>query len=768
MKAALYVDLRALQDPDYRVRGIGRHVTALLRSRKRSHLSDCKTIGLIDPRSPKLVPETMSLVDEVTGSVNPCCDGVSSVFIDGTPMTHDPRFALRFENHPAFLRAAVVYDFIPIEWPTNFYLPTVAHRIEYVAKMARLKKFDLFFPISQYTAGRLSELLGVSGDRVRVTGASVRNCFYQFRDRSVSSRDKKEQPYFLIVIAPDVRKNPEVAVKAVCHLNLVYGRRIPLKVVGHYDDHRRRQLLSLAGHAEGMGFLEFHPNVSDEELMQLYNGAVATIVSSQMEGFSLPVVEASVCGCPVIASNCAAHLELINQNEAIFEHHDASNLSEKLEDLIQRPTLRAALIASQAHLADRFHEEEVGNRFWMAIEAQLENRRKMTIVPRRGKPHLAFISPHPPDSSDAAYYTAELLKVARNSFDCDLYTDTPRPLASGSYRDAGGVSISPLASGQYDGIISVLGNIPAQERIFQFFERNGGPCILHDVWLAQAYFERLGQEQFLKFVGELFGRAVSWQEASTWFNDPNPPSLLIDTIIERASPLVVHTVTQRDLIKRFYGVEAQVLTCCPSIVLDDDEMAVAAREQIRERLGIKPETFVITSFGAVAKAKGRDTCILAVELLHSWNIPAEFYFVGSIGSEEKDIEDIAAMYGISEFIHFGAGLASDFATREFLVGSDVAIQLRNYEFGRVSTPLVNCIASGLPCVTTADMAKSTDAPEYVSMVPDRFSPLQVAEKVADIWDNRIDRASRSERTAYLKTHNFHHYATRLLEILELS
>ncbi|MGH9438117.1 MAG: glycosyltransferase, partial [Terriglobia bacterium] len=275
-----------------------------------SSCSAWKTIGLTDPRLPALPDDISSLVDEVTCSVNPSDNGTPAVFLDGTPMTHDTRFSLRFLNHPAFFRAAVLYDFIPLDWPG--YLPTVAHRIDYLGKLARLRKFDWFFPISEYTAWRASELLGAPRCRMSVTGAPVRRSVYELRRRleAESLPNGKKDPYFLVVLAPDPRKNPELAIKAVRHLNLVYGRRIVLKIAGHYKDPYKRHLLGLACHAEGDGFLECCPSVSDEELASLYFGATATIAPSHIEGFSLPVVEASVCGSPVIASTCAAHLEL--------------------------------------------------------------------------------------------------------------------------------------------------------------------------------------------------------------------------------------------------------------------------------------------------------------------------------------------------------------------------------------------------------------------------------------------------------------------------
>lgn len=770
MDPIIYADLRCLQDPKYRVRGIGHHLTALLRTREQSTFSNWKTVGLIDPQSPRLPDECTLWVDEVSSSVNPCCDDATAVFIDGTPMTHDTRFSIRFQSHPAFFRAAVVHDFIPLEWPG--YLQTVAGRVTYLAKMARLRTFDLFLPNSEYSGWRLSELLGVSRERIHVTGASVRRSLYELRKRleTLPSPYDINHPYFLIVLAEDARKNPAVAVKAVRHLNLLYSRLIPLKVLGHYDDDPayRRNLLELAGHAEGKGFLEFCPGVSDEKLVSLFAGAIATIAPSHIEGFSLPVVEASVCGCPVVASTCAAHMELIDRMEALFPSDDAAVLCEKLESLLNDPDLRASLVTSQAHLGAKFHENAVGRRFWSALEIAVERRRRMAVIAKPCKPRLAFLSPYPPDESGVARYTAMTMRAGEKFFHSDLYTDAARPLTfEGSFRDAGPVSSAPLMQGQYNGIISVLGNSHFHTRIFEVFERYGGPCILHDARLIQIYIHRLGHDKFLKFAARLLGRPIEMDEVHSWLQDRNPPSLLLEPIIQRASPLIVNTVTQQSQIKKLYGADAEVATCCPTISFDNEELTISAKQGARDRLGIPSTVFLVSSFGIVSPEKGMPTCIPAVELLRSWNIPAELYFIGNANVYKKEVDRLAALYGIADRVHAVAEFVDDATYRDFLVASDAAVQLRTYGFGQFSAALADCISSGLSCVATSDLAKSCDAPGYVCTVPDQFSPLLVAEQLALIWELHTGPRSAyaEERAGYLETHNFEHYGKRLIEIL---
>ena len=763
MERTIYVDLRCLQDHNYRVRGIGHHLAALLRTRAQSKFAGTKTVGLIQPSSPPLPFECSSLVDEVSASLNPCSNDELSIFLDGTPMTHDTRFGLRFVGNPAFLTAAVVYDFIPLDWPG--YLPAVHRRIDYAAKLARLRNFDEFFPISEYTAWRLSELLGVSRRQVHNTGASVRRSMYELCNRLHMAPDAKGDPYFVSVLYDDPRKNPGVVIEALRQLNLIYSRRIGFKLVGHYPDSYKRDLLKLAGHDEGAGFLEFRRAISDEELVALYRGATATVVPSHIEGFSLPVVEASVCGCPVIASTCTAHLELINQPEALFPSTDVAALADKLEALLNDSHLRASLVSSQTPLGAKFHEDAVGRRFWDGLGASIDQERYATSVRKQRRPRLAFLSPYPPDTSDAALYTAMTMESGKQLFRSELYTNTHRPLIfQEKFQDAGPISPAPLIANKYNGVVSVLGNSGSHSEIFEFFEHFGGPCILHDIRLTHTYFERLGTHDFLNFASSLLGRPLSMEDVGPWFRDTNPPSLFVERILERASPLIVHTVTQQALLKKRYGVAAHVATSCPSLFFADEQLTPDSKQNARNRLNIASGVFAISSFSEATRENGFDTCIMAVDFLRDWNIPAELFFIGDEGAESHRI---AKIYGTVEHVHFGLHGAT--ACRDLLAASDAGIQLRNYEFGKASTPLSNCISAGLPCVATDDMAVSCDSPSYVATVPDHFSPLHVAEKLASIWESRPDRASfQQERMAYLSTHNFSYYGSRLMNILGFS
>jgi len=761
----IYTDLRCLQDPRFQFRGVGNHVASLLRQRQYSAYASSKLVGLVDDALPELPRQYTELIDESSRVVNPAVGRPGAIFIDSSPMTHDPHFSLRFTADRRFFNVAVIYDFIPLDWPG--YLMNPASRIDYWAKVGRLRSFDLFCPISSYSGWRLSEIVGIAPHSIVVTGAAVRKQLYEIQ-RQQARRKPPEGRYFLTVGGGDRRKNTETAVLAVRQLNASGAGPFGLKVIGHYDAAYEADLARLA---EGDRFLEFHCGVDEETLVELYAGAIGSICPSHIEGFSLPVVESAVCGAPVIASTCGAHLELIQQEDALFSTRDHEGLAERLRRLVEEPEWRSRLVREQAPLAARFHEDEVGARFWRAIEEAFSRRPTRPGVNGVSKPRVAFLTPYPPDQSGVARYTQLTVKAAAGTyFDADVYTDAPRPLAErGAAGDGGQINSGVLLKGAYDSIISVLGNSHYHIPVFRFFEEYGGPCILHDSRLTHIYHYRLGRAAFADFARSILGRHVSDQEIDLWLRDRELPSLFIEPVLKRAKPLIVHTRSYQAILRERYGIEAQLTTFCPNMYFPEEELQPSWRRSARARLGIAPEAFLISTFGFVGKEKGMDACIIAIDLLRGWNIPAELYFVGDPQKLAGEIRRIASLYNVEAHVHASEQFVSEDRYREYMLASDAAIQLRAYGFGQPSAALVDCVSAGLACVATNELVLSCDAPAYVRAVPDRASPLHVAEQLAAIWEGGRDRIENTEaRRSFLAAHNFDYYGRRLAEILELT
>lgn len=72
-------------------------------------------------------------------------------------------------------------------------------------------------------------------------------------------------------------------------------------------------------------------SVSDQELASLYQGAVATVMPSLMEGYGLPGIESLSLGTPVIAADIPVFREVYAKHALYFDPHSPASLVRALK-----------------------------------------------------------------------------------------------------------------------------------------------------------------------------------------------------------------------------------------------------------------------------------------------------------------------------------------------------------------------------------------------------------------------------------------------------
>ncbi len=103
------------------------------------------------------------------------------------------------------------------------------------------------------------------------------------------------------------------------------------------------------------------------------------------------------------------------------------------------------------------------------------------------------------------------------------------------------------------------------------------------------------------------------------------------------------------------------------------------------------------------------------------------------------------------------------------MGADVAVQLRSSARLSLSGTLADCIAFGIPTVTTETIAQELDAPSYVATTPAATSSLLVAEAILSLQGRRQAEAESldQERRDYLDRRSADSYARELLDAIGL-
>lgn len=120
----------------------------------------------------------------------------------------------------------------------------------------------------------------------------------------------RETGYLLSVCRlNDPRKGLERMVRAYEYMTRVDVSVPPLILAGRARP--PESLLRLIGRLGLSSRVAIHPDVSDEELPDLYRGAAVFLQTSHEEGLGLSVLEAMSCGLPVVATETAGSRETV-------------------------------------------------------------------------------------------------------------------------------------------------------------------------------------------------------------------------------------------------------------------------------------------------------------------------------------------------------------------------------------------------------------------------------------------------------------------------
>lgn len=763
----IYVDVRPLQDPDYRFRGVGQHSTSLLTALRQYNWQGNrpKMIALTTPSLEALYPEHSRFFDSIqTGNWR--ATDKNSWFITLSPMTHDPLTASTLLLDPDIFKIALFYDLIQLQFP-NRYLHTASLRTTFLNAFSWLEHYDAFASISHDTGKDLIKYRNINPSYVFVSGVAVRRSLEPPDGEVPLSRS--ERKHILVAGGGDPRKNPECALLA--HAQAQECQDIPIYVFGNYPPEYkeafRKQFADNGGENKRLFFPQ---HLDDSGLRQLYRQAIMTIVPSRAEGFSIPIIESSAAGTPVAVSAVGAHPELIPDKSLQFGPDDPEALAEIMRKLVRDNDEWAQRRDAIIPLWKNYTMEDVGRRFMEGTIALQKKHKPMEApaVIRHARPQLAILTPLPPSESGVADYSyATLTPLARHA-DLHIFTDSTGIDVKPEYSSVSPVRMAPYSSKKFDHRLSVLGNSSFHTTAFNYLMEFGGAALAHDARMINFYALELGFDRALRVANAELGNAVSMDELHMWLHhQENLPILFLSEIARAASPLIVHSPVTAQKINDLYGVEPKLLPFAQYRPMPIEMLQRSVRRERRESLGWQTDEFVITSFGFVAADKAPLVLIWAIKMLRTWNVKARLVLCGDVSSDmSQHINWLIAHLDLADAVTLFDFRTTEQTYIDHLIATDAAIQLRTYFMGGLSGALNDCIAAGIPTVANDHLAKSSLAPPFVRRVNDDLSPILIAEAFLDIIasGDHLDRPIDMTR-AFAADHSLEKYAELMMESL---
>jgi len=253
-------------------------------------------------------------------------------------------------SHPNAINITTVHDFAYYLFVKN----PLLRWLHCQQMFAAIRKSDWVACISQNTRNDLLKFLpDVNPNKVIVINNGVDQRF------NVIDGIKKED-FVLFVGKRDRYKNFDALITPLSKCNR------KLKIVGVPLTPNEKQRMDACGlKYEYCGF------VSDEELNRLYNTAFCLLYTSLYEGFGLPVLEAQMAGCPVIAMNASSIPEVIGDERLLLNEMTEVNLKEKLA-LLEEPKEREQIITSGIKNALSFSWEKMSKEYFELYKKALE------------------------------------------------------------------------------------------------------------------------------------------------------------------------------------------------------------------------------------------------------------------------------------------------------------------------------------------------------------------------------------------------------------
>lgn len=746
-----------------------------------------KLIALVDNAAPAMSESDEALFDEITSVFKPVANGL---YLNCVPLNNGERWIV--PPGLGITKIGIVFDFIAHDFAGLIKSDDVAKVL--INNTKALKEYDLLLPISVSTENKIKELVSKSIPTL-VTGVIVDDEFFlRGSGEGEASGTAFPERFFVTVAGDNDRKNLEVALKA-------FGRGggdfagVTMLVIGGYDDDAQLRVRSTVGAKELVDWsrVRFLPWVSDQVISETYQRAVASIVPSFIEGFSIPVVETIASGGLALFSNCEAHLELLEG--PAFDPHSVEALQALMTSALD-PAWRAAMIGRQAGMADRFRFQRIGERVWPEIlkaqprasatkavkapqsasqpasqpasqSASLAAAKPVAKARRApgDRPSILFVTPYPPEPTGVGKLHAEGMPAFMARADVTVATlkAATRPHGPGRHRV---IRPKDIDFAEYDRVFYVIGNSLYHTFVHDMLLENGGEAIFHDSRMFEYYLHTRGLDRVAAMASDALGRPIGHGDLDDWARDRRKlPLPMLDEVVAASTRMFVFTKAMETTLRDFYGRDS-VVTPLPVHTAFPEELFSPGRIlQARGRVGFTSDTLNICTFGGVDPSKGIYESIQVLDQLRQYDRHATLHLVGGVDeTSTTNLRNFATSLGVADRLVFHGATSPDRYV-DFLLAADLGMQFRKARFGQLSGAVTECIATGLWSIVNESLADAHDAPHFITRVPDTLSPPAIALAILDLLDSQDIRVrDDAVRRAHLQGRSWDDYAAAVLDL----
>jgi glycosyltransferase involved in cell wall biosynthesis len=239
-------------------------------------------------------------------------------------------------------RVVTLHDLTPLLFPElHPWIRVATFRLQLRRALARAAHVIVD---ASHTKQDLVERGWAPADKVSVVPLGVGGAFRTPCDGRAADRFDLPERFILTVGVLEPRKNHLGLLHALQRLHAA-GEAVHVVIVGregwHWQDPLERPEM-----APLRPWIRILRNVSEEELVAIYRRASVFAYPSLYEGFGLPVLEAMVCGVPVVASNRSSLPEVAGDAALLVDPTDPEALAGALRATLRDGALRERLVSA--------------------------------------------------------------------------------------------------------------------------------------------------------------------------------------------------------------------------------------------------------------------------------------------------------------------------------------------------------------------------------------------------------------------------------------
>lgn len=284
-------------------------------------------------------------------------------------VVHYPYFEPFFQTLP-FLKkypsVITIHDLIPLVFPKHF--PSgIKGNIRWQLQKILLRQIDQIITDSESSKKDIIRLTGINGERITVIYLAASEEFTQvseiknsFMLKEVRRKYNLPEKYVLYVGDGTWNKNLPRIIQAVEAANVslvIVGKAlvdedINWKNAWNNDLVETQRFVKNNKQITRLGF------VSTQDLICIYKLATIFIMPSLYEGFGLPVLEAMVCGCPVITTKEGSLPEVAGNAAFYVDAYSSKSIKDGIQFLYKDTRLRKELSDKGLNQAKKFSWEK--------------------------------------------------------------------------------------------------------------------------------------------------------------------------------------------------------------------------------------------------------------------------------------------------------------------------------------------------------------------------------------------------------------------------